>query len=168
MIAALLYNNLAMTSPYWCPPSRLCLLTHWGRNKMPGILQITFQIHFSLMKSFCILLQISLKYVPKGPIDYLSAVVWVTAWCWTGKRTSSEPMIAIETSCLYHSEQKGAIEMLWWHTRIPTVIIEHNISATRATISVICQHHARLEILEIIEDACNFCFCYQVPCLCFQ
>ena len=25
MIAALLYNNLAMTSPYWCPPSRLCL-----------------------------------------------------------------------------------------------------------------------------------------------
>ena len=26
MIAALLYNNLAMTSPYWCPPSRLCLL----------------------------------------------------------------------------------------------------------------------------------------------
>ena len=26
MIAALLHNNLAMTSPYWCPPSRLCLL----------------------------------------------------------------------------------------------------------------------------------------------
>ena len=26
VIAALLYNNLAMTSPYWCPPSRLCLL----------------------------------------------------------------------------------------------------------------------------------------------
>ena len=25
VIAALLYNNLAMTSPYWCPPSRLCL-----------------------------------------------------------------------------------------------------------------------------------------------
>ena len=27
VIAALLYNNLAMTSPYWCPPSRLCLST---------------------------------------------------------------------------------------------------------------------------------------------
>ena len=25
MIAALLYNNLAMTSPYWCSPSSLCL-----------------------------------------------------------------------------------------------------------------------------------------------
>ena len=25
VISALLYNNLAMTSPYWCPPSRLCL-----------------------------------------------------------------------------------------------------------------------------------------------
>ena len=30
MIAALLYNNLAMTSPYWCPPSRLCLCTARG------------------------------------------------------------------------------------------------------------------------------------------
>ena len=29
MIAALLYNNLAMTSPYWCPPSRLCLSLYW-------------------------------------------------------------------------------------------------------------------------------------------
>ena len=30
VIAALLYNNLAMTSPYWCLPSRLCLFKCWN------------------------------------------------------------------------------------------------------------------------------------------
>ena len=34
VIAALLYNNLAMTSPYWCPPSRLCLC---DRESQPSI-----------------------------------------------------------------------------------------------------------------------------------
>ena len=33
VIAALLYNNLAMTSPYWCPPSRLCLYIKMCVNK---------------------------------------------------------------------------------------------------------------------------------------
>ena len=36
VIAALLYNNLAMTSPYWCPPSRLCLCTLDLTTKFTG------------------------------------------------------------------------------------------------------------------------------------
>ena len=47
VIAALLYNNLAMTSPYWCPPSRLCLL----HDDSPQSKQWPDKIHWSQVHS---------------------------------------------------------------------------------------------------------------------
>ena len=35
-------------------------------------------------EKFCILIRISLKIVPKGPIDKKSALIQVMAWHWTG------------------------------------------------------------------------------------
>ena len=55
--------------------------------------------HFDLFKcifvieKFCILIQISLKFVPKGPINNKSALVQVMAWCWTGDKPLTEPML---------------------------------------------------------------------------
>ena len=40
-----------------------------------------------------ILIQISLKFVPKGWIDNKPALVQVMAWCRTGDKPSPEPML---------------------------------------------------------------------------
>ena len=40
-----------------------------------------------------ILIRISLKFVPKGPIDNKSALVWVMVWHWTGDEPLSEPVL---------------------------------------------------------------------------
>ena len=34
-----------------------------------------------------------LKYVPKGPINNIPALVQMMAWCWTGDKPLSEPMM---------------------------------------------------------------------------
>ena len=42
---------------------------------------------------FCNLLQISLKFVPKGQIDNNPALVYIMAWCRIGDKPLSEPML---------------------------------------------------------------------------
>ena len=54
-------------------------LTHWGRDKMPAILQVTLSI------------KISLKFVPKGPINNIPALVQIMAWHRSGDKPISEP-----------------------------------------------------------------------------
>ena len=44
-------------------------------------------------EKFCILIQISLKFVPKGQIDYKSALFQVMAWRRTGDKPLPEPML---------------------------------------------------------------------------
>ena len=46
---------------------------------------------FSWMKS--VLIRISLKFVPKGPIDNKSALVQVMAWRRTGDKPLPEPIL---------------------------------------------------------------------------
>ena len=40
-------------------------------------------------------IQISLKFVPKGPIDNIPALVQIMAWCRPGNKPLSEPMLII-------------------------------------------------------------------------
>ena len=51
-------------------------LTHWGRDKMDAISQTTFSSAFSWMKMFD---NISQKFVPKGPINNIPALVQIMA-----------------------------------------------------------------------------------------
>ena len=64
-------------------------LTHWGRGKMAAIFQTTFQMHFLEWK----LIDISLKFVPKGPVDNIPALVQIMAWRRPGDKSLSEPMV---------------------------------------------------------------------------
>ena len=49
---------------------------------------------YSFMKEkFCIYIQTSLKFVPKGPIDNQSALAQVKAWRGTGDKPLHEPML---------------------------------------------------------------------------
>ena len=44
-------------------------------------------------KVFFILFQIFLKFVPKGPIDNEAELIYVMAWCRTGDKSLSDPML---------------------------------------------------------------------------
>ena len=44
-------------------------------------------------EKFCILIWISLKFVPTGPIDYKPALVQVMAWLQTGDKPLPEPIL---------------------------------------------------------------------------
>ena len=71
-------------------------LTHWGRDKMAAILQTTLSNAISWMKMLDkILIKISLKFVPNGPINNIPALVQIMAWRWPGDKPLSEPMMVI-------------------------------------------------------------------------
>ena len=63
-------------------------LTHWGRDKMAAIFQTTFSSVFSWMS-----IKISLKIVPKGPINNNPALVQIMAWRRSGDKPLSDPMM---------------------------------------------------------------------------
>ena len=44
-------------------------------------------------EKFCSLIKISLKFVPKGPINNNQALVQIMAWRWIGGKPLSEPML---------------------------------------------------------------------------
>ena len=68
-------------------------LTHLPLDKMAVISQTTFSSAISMIESFLILIQISLKVVPEGPIDNKAALFQVMAWCRTGTKPLPEPML---------------------------------------------------------------------------
>ena len=51
----------------------------------------------SVNEKFCILIKISLKFVPYGPIDNNQALVQILTWYWIGNKPLSEPMMALFT-----------------------------------------------------------------------
>ena len=65
---------------------------HLPLDKMAAILQTTFSNDFSWMKKFCISILISLRFVPKAPIDNKSTLVQVMAWHLFGAKPLSEPV----------------------------------------------------------------------------
>ena len=44
-------------------------------------------------ENYCILIQISLKFVPKGSVDYMSALVEVMVWHQTADKQNFEPIL---------------------------------------------------------------------------
>ena len=70
--------------PWWAPGE----LTHWGRDKMDD----TFK-RISVNENVRILIEISLKFVPKGPINNIPALVQIMAWHRPGDKPLSEPML---------------------------------------------------------------------------
>ena len=68
-------------------------LTHWGKDKMAAISQITLSNAFSQMKMLGFWLKFLLKFVPKVPISNIPALVQIMAWRQSGNKPLSEPMI---------------------------------------------------------------------------
>ena len=59
---------------------------------MAAIFQTTFSNAFSWKKCMNID-EISLKFVPKGPINDIAGLVQIMVWLWPGDKPLSKPMI---------------------------------------------------------------------------
>ena len=68
-------------------------LTHWCRDKMDAISQTTLSNAFLWMKMLEFLIEMSLKFVPKGPINNIPALVQIMACRRPGDKPLSEPMM---------------------------------------------------------------------------
>ena len=68
---------------------------------MDNISQTTFSNAFSSMKMFEISIKISLKFVPKGPINNITALVQIMAWHiyrWVVQEICDSSVLAMELS----------------------------------------------------------------------
>ena len=72
---------------HWPLGDVVAILTHWGRDKMAAISQTTILNAFSSMKIY------ELKFVPKGRIINIPALVQIMAWCRLGNKPLSERMM---------------------------------------------------------------------------
>ena len=84
-------------------PTPTSFLTHLGRDDMAATLaDNTFKFKFFSENAF-ILIMISLKFAPKGPINDIPALVQIMAWRWPGDKPSSEPMMVSLLMHIYAS-----------------------------------------------------------------
>ena len=74
-------------------PGNVAVLTHLPLDKMAAILADDISKHIFLNEKLWILIEISLKFVPKGPIDNNPAFVEIMAWRRLGDKPLSEPML---------------------------------------------------------------------------
>ena len=71
-----------------------CLvITHLPLDKMAAVLAADIFRCISVNEKLYVLIEISLKLVPKGQIDNDSAFVQVMTWCQFGDKPLSEPML---------------------------------------------------------------------------
>ena len=96
--------RLKMSSGKWRPYCLgLNVLTHWGRDKMAAIFQPPFSNGFSGMKMHEFRFNISLKFVPRVPINNIPTLLQVMAWRRPGDKPWSEPMMVKLTKHIYAS-----------------------------------------------------------------
>ena len=69
-----------------------CDLTNWGRDKMAAIFQTTLLNGF-FYENVWISINISLKFVPRGPINNIPTLVNVMARRRPGDKPLSEPIM---------------------------------------------------------------------------
>ena len=73
-------------------------LTYWSWHKMAAISQTTFFKFVFLNENIGILIKISPKFVPKGVINNIPALVQIVALHWPGNKPLSEPkMVSLLT-----------------------------------------------------------------------
>ena len=68
-------------------------ITHWARDKMAGSFLTTFSNAFSWMKMYKF--RLNFKFIPKGPINVIPALVQIMACRRPGDKPLSEPMMVI-------------------------------------------------------------------------
>ena len=89
----------------------LTVLTHWGWDKWQTFSRRYFQMDF-WNENLWILRKNSLKFVPKGQINIIPALVQIMVWCWPGDKPLSEPMMVSLLMHIYVTQPQWVNEML--------------------------------------------------------
>ena len=80
-----LLTHICVTRPQWVSTLR----RRQHRHHFPDdILKCIF-----LNENVCIAIEISLKFVPPGPVNNIPVLVWIMAWCQPGDKSFSQPMM---------------------------------------------------------------------------
>ena len=69
------------------------LSTHWDRDQMTAIFQMTFFKCIFLNEHISISIKIPLKFVPEGPINNILTLVQKMAWRRSSDKALSEPVV---------------------------------------------------------------------------
>ena len=103
-MAYILQGSALKLYNFWSPEVLHALqLTHLPLDKMAAILPDDIFKCISLNENDIIPIQISLKFVPKSPIDNKPALVQAMAWRWTRDKPLPEPMLAqFPDACMQH------------------------------------------------------------------
>ena len=91
-------------------------LTHWGRDKMHAISQTPFSNAIFLNENIWIPINISLKFIPKGPINYIPAWVQKIAWRRSGDKLLSELIMINLLTHICVTRPQWA----WWRHQMET------------------------------------------------
>ena len=107
-------------------------LSHWSRDKMSAIF---------MNENGIILIKISLKYVPKGPINNIPALVQIVAWHRIGDKPLFEPMSTwfIDTYVPHMGEVSSSNEaspMPWVCIQSPHAAYHDNVMLWSSIISL--------------------------------
>ena len=87
----------------------------------------------SLKENFWILNKISLKYIPKGVIDNMAALVQIMAWCRPGDKPLSEPMMVNLLTYIFVTWPQWVNSL--WHS---DTIWQHRSRSTLAQVMACC------------------------------
>ena len=98
-----------------------------GRRFADGVFKCIF-----VNDMFCISIQISLKFVPKGQIGNNPALVKIIAWCRIGNKPLSQPMLTRFPDAYMRHEGRW-LNMLYWR-RISLSKLKWNHSITQYAI----------------------------------
>ena len=118
---------------------------------MAAIFQTTFSNAFSWMKIYKFWFKISLKFVPKGPINNIPALVQIMVWRRLGGKPLSEPMMVI----------------LLTHICVTRPQWVNTMSKMLPKLQPIVSHFVLIKVL-IVNQALPRTFCigvYQIPTL---
>ena len=88
-------------------------LTHWGRDEIDAIWQTTFSNVFSWMKNVPIVIKNSMRFVPKGPINNIPALVQIMAWRRPGDKPLSELMVGKLLTHICVTRPQWVNSLLW-------------------------------------------------------
>ena len=90
----LVMQNPAITVKFYHMLSQCWMnLTYWGRDERAAIFPDNISKWIFLNENICILIKISLKFVPRSPLKNIPALVQTIAWCRPGDKPLSEPMM---------------------------------------------------------------------------
>ena len=131
-------------------------LTHWGRDKIDAVSQTTFSNAFSLIEMCEFRLRL-LKFLPKGPINNIAALVQIMAWRRPGDNPSYE-LIKVSLSthiCVTRPQWVKVIgcDTLW---------LEYNVTAAH-DLAYLCRFRSRACFLSFARGKLRRCSSYHRP-----